>query len=356
MVFMRLHWFLPTGGDSRYVGAVTVTEGRTAASAVRPPSVDYLSQVARAAESSGFDAVLTPVGIGCEDPWVLCAAVAQHTSTLRFLVAFRPGFASPTLLAQQAATFQRMTGDRLLLNVVTGGDPVEQRMYGDALEHDARYARTAEHLEALDRLFAGEPFDLHGQHLDLEGARLTLAAPKPPVYFGGASPAAERVAARWADTYLTWGEPPAMVRERVERVQKLAADEGRELSFGIRLHVIARDTPEEAWREADRLLEAMDPAAIAAAQERYSRMDSVGQARMTALHGGTAASLQISPNLWAGAGLVREGAATALVGSYEQVAERLDEYRRLGFAEAILSGWPHLEEAYRVGEQVAPLL
>jgi alkanesulfonate monooxygenase len=353
---MRLHWFLPTGGDSRQVGAVTVTEGRTAAAAARAPSVDYLTQVARAAEASGFDAVLTPVGIGCEDPWVSCASVAQHTSRLRFLVAFRPGFASPTLLAQQAATFQHMTGDRLMLNVVTGGDPVEQRMYGDQLDHDDRYARTAEHLEALDRLFTREPFDLRGRHLQLEGARLTLDAPKPPVYFGGASPAAERVAARWADTYLTWGEPPAMVRERVERLQKLAADDGRELSFGIRLHVIARATAEEAWREAQRLVDGMDPSAIAAAQARYARMDSVGQARMTALHGGTAESLEISPNLWAGAGLVREGASTALVGSYEQVAERLTEYRDIGFGEAILSGWPHLEEAYNVGENVAPLL
>jgi alkanesulfonate monooxygenase len=100
----------------------------------------------------------------------------------------------------------------------------------------------------------------------------------------------------------------------------------------------------------------MDPSAIAAAQARYARMDSVGQARMTALHGGSTSSLEISPNLWAGAGLVREGAATALVGSHEQVAERLDEYRQIGFGEAILSGWPHLEEAYNVGENVAPLL
>lgn len=353
---MRLHWFLPTGGDSRYVGAVTVTEGRTAAASSRPATVEYLSQVARAAEASGFDAVLTPVGAGCEDPWVLCASVAQHTTSLGFLVAFRPGFVSPLLLAQQAATFQKMTGDRLLLNVVTGGDPVEQRSYGDFLDHDARYARTDEYLEVLDRLFTGEPFDFRGEHLHLEGAHLKLPTARPDVYFGGASPAAEKVAAQRADTYLTWGEPPAMVRERVDRMQKKAADEGRQLSFGIRLHVIARRTPEEAWGEAQRLLDGMELSAIHAAQERYKRMDSVGQARMTSLHQGSAESLEISPNLWAGAGLVREGAATALVGSYEQVAERLAEYRDLGFDQAILSGWPHLEEAYNVGENVAPLL
>jgi alkanesulfonate monooxygenase len=354
---MRLHWFLPTGGDSRHVGAATVLEGRSAHAVTRPATVAYLGQVARAAEDAGFEAVLTPVGSGCEDPLVLCAAVAQHTTSLKYLVAFRPGFVLPTLLAQQAATFQRMTGDRLLLNVVTGGDPAEQRAYGDFLDHDARYDRTGEFLQVLDRMWSGEPFDHAGTHFTVEGAGLKLPPTTAPrIYFGGASPAAEKVAVQHADTYLTWGEPPAMVRERVERLQKAAAESGRELDFGIRLHVIARDTPEEAWREADRLLAGMDPTAIRAAQDRYARMDSVGQARMASLHGGSADSLEISPNLWAGVGLVREGAATALVGSYEQVAERLAEYRELGFSEAILSGWPHLEEAYRVGENVLPLL
>ncbi|MCU1595407.1 MAG: Alkanesulfonate monooxygenase [Frankiales bacterium] len=354
---MQLHWFLPTGGDSRHVGSATVLEGRTAAAVKRAPTVEYLGQVARAAEAAGFESVLTPVGAGCEDPLVLCAAVAQHTTTLKFLVAFRPGFVLPSLLAQQAATFQRLTGDRLLLNVVTGGDPVEQRAYGDFLGHDERYERTGEFLEVLDRMWSGDPFDHRGKHFQLEGAGLKLPPTTAPrIYFGGASPAAEKVAVARADTYLTWGEPPAMVRERVERVQKAAADAGKELRLGIRLHVIARRTPEEAWVEADRILAGMSPEAIRASQDRYARMDSVGQARMASLHGGSADGLEIAPNLWAGVGLVREGAATALVGSYEQVAERLVEYRDLGFDEAILSGWPHLEEAYNVGENVAPLL
>jgi alkanesulfonate monooxygenase len=124
--------------------------------------------------------------------------------------------------------------------------------------------------------------------------------------------------------------------------------------------VISRDTPEEAWAEADRMLAGMPASAIAATQERFARMDSVGQARMTALHGGSAGngarSLEVAPNLWAGIGLVREGAATALVGSHEQVAERIEEYARSGFDEFILSGYPHLEEAWRVGEEVLPLV
>jgi alkanesulfonate monooxygenase len=205
-------------------------------------------------------------------------------------------------------------------------------------------------------MWDGEPFDHHGSHYEVEAGQLRLDAPRPPLYFGGASPAAERVAARRADVYLSWGELPAAVAERIDRIRTLADQAGREIRFGVRLHVISRDTTHEAWREADRLLDVMDPVAIADAQARFARMDSVAQAAMTALHGGSRDALSVAPNLWAGIGLVREGAATALVGSHEEVAERLDEYHRLGCDEFVLSGYPHLEEAYRVGECVLPLV
>lgn len=358
---MEAHWFLPTRGDGRDVGPATTDRGHNAAALARRPTLGYLGSVAAAAEQAGFTAVLTPTGSGCEDAWVTCAALAATTSRLEFLVAFRPGFLLPTLAAQQAATFQRLSGGRLRLNVVTGGDPVEQRAYGDFLDHDARYARTAEFLEVLRRCFTGERFDFAGEHVRVEGAGLTTPVDDvPPVYLGGASGPAEDVSARLVDTYLTWGEPPSMVRERLDRVREKAAAAGRSLRFGIRLHVVSRDTPEQAWAEADRMLAGMPAAAIAATQDRFARMDSVGQARMASLHRGSAGdgarSLEVSPGLWAGIGLVREGAATALVGSHEQVAERIAEYAELGFEEFVLSGYPHLEEAWRVGEQVLPLL
>jgi alkanesulfonate monooxygenase len=347
------HWFLPTSGDGDQVGAATVTAG--AAEHVRAASLDYLIQVATAAESAGFQAALTPVGSGCPDPWVVCSAVAARTGRLRLLVAVRAGFALPTLVAQQAQAFQLIADGRLAINIVTGGDPAEQRAYGDFLSHDERYDRTDEFMQILRRSFAGVPFDFAGAHYRLEqgGLKSTLDS-VPPLYFGGASPAAERVAARQADVYLLWGEPPEAIAERVHRMRALTAAQNRSVRFGIRLHVIARPTADEAWAEADRLLGGMDAERIAAAQARFARMDSVGQARMTALHGGRAGSLQISPNLWAGIGLVREGAGTALVGGYDEVAQRIDEYASLGLDEFILSGWPHLEEAYRVGEHVLP--
>jgi alkanesulfonate monooxygenase len=185
--------------------------------------------------------------------------------------------------------------------------------------------------------------------------------PMPVVYFGGSSPAAGPVAARYVDVYLTWGEPPAQVEKKIAWLRSLAQAEGRTLRFGIRLHVISRDSEKEAWAEADRLLADLDPADIATAQEVLRKSESVGQDRMRILHsgyrnGGSAGDLEIYPNLWAGVGLVRGGAGTALVGSHEQVAERIEEYASLGIEEFIFSGYPHLEEAYWFGEGVLPEL
>jgi alkanesulfonate monooxygenase len=244
-----------------------------------------------------------------------------------------------------------------LINIVTGGDSYEQRRFGDWLSHDERYARTDEFLKILRGAWSEEPFDFEGWHYSMKGATVSARPePVPEIFFGGASAVAEDVAARNVDVYLLWGEPPAMARDRIRRVRAKAEAEGRFVRFGMRLHVITRDTEREAWAEADRLLGTMDPALIEAAQKLLTRSESVGQQRMVSLHGGRREDLEVSPNLWAGIGLVRPGAGTALVGSHEQVAERIFEYHELGLDEFILSGHPHLEEAYAVGEGVLPLV
>ena len=355
---LTLHWFLPTNGDGRQLvggGHALGTDG--SAGVLRDATIPYLTQVAQAAEQVGFTGALTPTGTWCEDAWLTTAMLVARTERLKFLVAFRPGFLSPTLAAQQAATFQRHSGGRLLLNIVTGGESREQRAYGDFLDKDARYRRTAEFLAVVRALWRGETVDLRGEHVHVEGAFLDrLPDPVPPVYFGGSSAAAGEVAAEHADVYLTWGEPPDQVREKIAWVRGLAAARGRTLRFGIRLHVITRDTAEAAWSHARSLLAALDPARIASVQAALAESESEGQRRMRALHGGSAADLEIAPNLWAGVGLVRGGAGTALVGSHSDVADRIAEYHALGIDEFVLSGYPHLEEVYWVGEGVLPEL
>jgi alkanesulfonate monooxygenase len=358
---VSLHWFLPTNGDSRsdlsLGNAVGVSGSRVAEPAGdRAPDIGYMGQIARSAEQLGFDAALTPTSSWCEDAWVMAAALSQVTERFRFLVAFRPGLTSPTLAAQMAATLQRVSGGRLLLNVVTGGDDAEQRRFGDYLDKEARYARAAEFLQIVRELWSGHPVDFAGEYLSVQDARIVPAATWPEIYFGGSSAAAVEVAAAHADVYLTWGEPPAQVAEKLDRVRAAAERHGREPRFGIRLHAITRDTAAEAWHEAERLLAGLAPEQIERAQAVQRASQSEGQRRMSALHGGQTDQLEVSPNLWAGVGLVRGGAGTALVGSHEQVCDRIAEYHELGIDEFILSGYPHLEEAYRVGEGLIPVL
>ncbi|MFJ9870565.1 LLM class flavin-dependent oxidoreductase [Streptomyces sp. NPDC101165] len=352
------HWFLPTNGDSRHVVGGGHGTPATASGRDRLPTVAHLSQIARAAEDLGFVGALTPTGAWCEDAWLTTAMVSQHTERLKFLVAFRPGFVSPTLAAQMASTYQRQTGGRLLLNVVTGGESHEQRAFGDFLDKDDRYRRTGEFLHIVRALWEGKSVDLRGEHLQVEDAELArVPDPVPEVYFGGSSPVAGEVAAQHVDVYLTWGEPPAQVAGKSAWIRELAAERGRTLRFGIRLHVITRDTAEQAWAEAGRLLAGFDTETVKSVQAGLARSESEGQQRMLALHGGgNRDGLEIHPNLWAGIGLVRGGAGTALVGSHEEVAERIKEYAALGIEEFVLSGHPHLEEAYWFGEGVLPRL
>ncbi|MFT4088345.1 MAG: LLM class flavin-dependent oxidoreductase [Gordonia sp. (in: high G+C Gram-positive bacteria)] len=362
---LTLHWFLPTYGDSRSIvgGGHGLDAG--AARSDRDASIGYLSSIARAAEDFGFTAALTPAGAWCEDAWLTTAMVARETDRLGFLVAFRPGLVSPTLAAQMASTFSKHAPGRILLNVVTGGEPAEQRAYGDTLDKAARYARTDEFLTIVRGLWRGETVTFHGEHLGVDAARLqSVPLPAPPIYFGGSSPEAGPVAARHSDVYLTWGEPLDAVAAKIEWIRGLAREQGRTVRFGIRLHVITRDTSAEAWSEAGKLLGALDEKTVTAAQEGLARSESTGQAAMRALHSEHRANgtwrdphaLEIAPNLWAGVGLVRGGAGTALVGSHSEVADRIAEYAALGIDEFVLSGYPHLEELYWFGEGVVPQL
>jgi alkanesulfonate monooxygenase len=347
---MQLLWFLPTHGDGRYLASSTGGRALT---------FDYLQQVAQAADQLGYWGMLLPTGRSCEDSWVVGSAVAPATRNLRFLIALRPGLVSPVMGARMAAALDRATNGRLLINVVTGGDPVELKGDGLWLQHDERYVMTAEFLEIWRRVMSGEAVNFKGQHYHVEDARLAfhpVQQPYPPLWFGGSSPAGIDVAAEHCDVYLTWGEPPADVAAKIATARAAAEKRGRRFSFGLRLHIIVRETRAAAWDAANDLIRYVDDKVIADAQKVFARYDSVGQQRMAALHGGNRGKLEISPDLWAGVGLVRGGAGTALVGDADTVAARLLEYQALGIDNFILSGYPHLEEAYRVAELLFPRL
>ncbi|MFL6631864.1 MAG: FMNH2-dependent alkanesulfonate monooxygenase [Massilia sp.] len=350
----NVFWFIPTHGDSRYLGT---------SKGARPVDADYTRQIAVAADTLGYDGVLLPTGRSCEDAWVVASSLIHATRKLKFLVAIRPGLSTPGLSVRMASTFDRLSNGRLLINVVTGGDQAELEADGVFADHETRYEISDEFIRIWRAALAGEGgddgFHFAGKHLTVKGARTLyppVQKPYPPLYFGGSSEAAHELAAEQMDVYLTWGEPPAAVAAKIADIRARAAKHGRTVKFGIRLHVIVRETNEEAWAAADKLISHLDDATIAKAQAAFAKMDSVGQRRMAALHGGRRDKLEVSPNLWAGVGLVRGGAGTALVGDPETVAARMREYQDLGIETFILSGYPHLEESYRFAELVFPLL
>lgn len=348
---LDLFWFIPVSGDGSYLGT---TEGH------RPSDFPYLKQIAQAADRLGFSGVLIPTGRNCDDPWITAAALIPLTERLRFLLALRPATVSPTYAARQAAALDRISGGRFLVNIVAGGNPGELAGDGIHLGHDERYDHAAEFLQVYSRLLEGETVDFAGRHVTVKGAKQefpTVQQPRPPIWFGGSSDAGIEVATDHTDTYLTWAEPLEQVRDKIEAVRARATAKGRTLNYGLRVHLIVRETDEEAWAAAEKLISKLPDAAIEAAQKKFAEeSDSIGQKRMSVLHGGKRDGLEIAPNLWAGVGLVRGGAGTALVGSPRTVAKRLREYQALGISTIIASGYPHLEEAYKVAELLFPAL
>jgi len=353
---MKLFWFIPTHGDGRYLGT---------SYGARPLDFSYLKQIACAVDNLGFYGALLPTGRACEDAWITAASLIPETRRMRFLVAIRPGLISPSLAARMTATFDRLSDGRLLINVVTGGDPVELAGDGLFLEHERRYELTDEFLEIWRALLSGAgEVNYEGKYLQVRGGKNLfrgIQQPYPALYFGGSSEVGVAVAAKHIDHYLTWGEPPAQVATKMETVRKEVARWGRSIRFGIRLHVIVRESDDAAWRDAESLISHLSDQTVRAAQRTLARHDSVSQQRMLALQKlsgtrRTRETLEVSPNLWAGVGLVRGGAGTALVGSAETVAARMLEYRELGIETFILSGYPHLEEAFRVTELLFPRL
>ncbi|QKF74419.1 alkanesulfonate monooxygenase [Aliarcobacter faecis] len=355
---LDIFWFIPTFGDNRYLGSKEQ---------LRVSDFDYVKQVAIAVDTLGYDGVLIPTGRSCEDPFVVASSLIGFTQNLKFLVALRPGLLQPALAARISSTLDRFSNGRVAFNLVAGGDKDE--LEGDGLfqDSDERYEVATEFIDLwkdiLKASYEKELVNFDGKHYKTRNSKLLyspIQRPHPPLFFGGSSQKAHELAAQKVDLYITWGETPKAVKAKIDDVKEKALKYGRTLKFGIRLHVIVRESEEEAWEAAQKLISKLDDEKINASQNALQKLDSEGQRLMTALTNGgkarTREELEISPNLWAGIGLVRGGCATALVGSAEIVAQRIQEYVDLGIDTFVFSGYPHLEESFRFAELVFPLL
>ncbi|TDF98120.1 LLM class flavin-dependent oxidoreductase [Paenibacillus piri] len=351
-------WFIPTTGDGRYVGVPAERESTTA----------YMVQVAQAAERAGYEFTLIPTGGACVDAWVIGSWIAAHTTKLKPLVAMRPGLMNPVLAARMAASLDKLSDGRALINVVTGHYAEDLKAMGDALydRHDDRYNRTREFLEVVKGVWQEQGFDYEGEHYQVTGGSCqppVVQSPHPPLYFGGSSPAGKRVAAEVADVYLMWIEPLEWIQSQIEEMKgylhELAERKGvkRSLRYGLRAQVIVRETEEEAWKQAEEIISKASPEVKAAAEQRHANTDATNQRRQIELFQQSKASNHIiGPNLWSGLSAIRGGGAVAFVGTPDQVSDRILEFYDLGVTTFILSGYPHLEEAQTTGDLLLPLV
>lgn len=372
----QFHWRIPIHGDKGDLGSHQLNRGtwgshdhhNLAPSVIGgqsddTPYHDYLLQVAKAAEISGFDGALIPSFPNTEDPWVIASSIARHTRTLRFMIAYQPMWFDPLQAAKASASLQRLSGGRLLFNIITGGGGPAQLWWGDRIAHDDRYVRTTEFLDVFKGVWNGGPFSYEGKFFQVENAELLppLAGQRwPEMYFVGSSDAALAAQGKHADFDLTHLEPEHLLVRKFDRVRELASKDGRTVKPAVRFNIIARRTPEEAWAVVRRAWEKVDwnaREALFASRRRGdspARPGSDWQIRPTR---NTPIEDLIIDDLWGGFGtLGHQGSPLGFVGSYEQAAERIDRFIRLGVGGFVLSSVPALEEAFHVGEEVLPLV
>lgn len=343
---LDLLWFCQLAADGEFLGA----------GPLRRPTLPYMTSLVETAAEMGFTSLLTATNYHAEhDAWTASVATLARTNGAGLLIAVRPGMFHPAIFAKMAATAATLFPGRVQINVVTGSNPAENAMYGDHETHDTRYARTHEFVALLRRLWTESVVNHDGQFYQCNAAVLE---PKPnppiPIYVGGHSAPAQQLAAELADVYLVWADTIAGVEARLATMRAQVARTGRNVRFGLRCHVIVRETESEAWAAAERLISRIDPATRAAFLAAAASPDSEGQRRQIALSSGP--SLVVEDNLWAGVGLARTGVGLAIVGDPAQVEAKLRAYQALGISTFILSGYPHLEECRRFGELVMPRL
>ena len=344
-------WFCVLQNDGEYLGTKELPP--------RKPTLEYISSLIDTAGEMGFSSLLTATNYhSMLENYTAAIAALARTKGAGLLIAVRPGMFDAAMYAKMVATAQNLFPGRVRVNIVTGSSPAENAMYGDFEPHEQRYERTREFMQLLRKFWTTDgPINYQSERFHYVGAVLEPKPVQPiPLYFGGASEPAMRIAAELADCYLLWGEPLAMLKTRIARMKELEQEFGRTVKLGLRTHVVVRETEEEAIVAANRMISKIDPAVRENFMKSYAKVDSTGQGNQikilqSALEKG---DLFIEPNLWAGVGMARSGVGVAIVGSPEQVAAKIRGYQDIGIDTFIFSGYPHLDECRRFGELVMP--
>ncbi|MGZ0178121.1 MAG: LLM class flavin-dependent oxidoreductase [Acidimicrobiales bacterium] len=314
----------------------------------------HCRDIALTADRNGFDNILLPSGYALGiDSTAFAAGIAPQVEQISLLLAVRMGEMWLPQLARQLGTIDQMLDGRLTINIISSDIP------GEALESAPRYQRTLEWMRVLRQLLDGESIDFHGDFVDLEldPPRIrTVSGTCPPFYFGGFSPAAKETAAAAADVFLTWPDTVASVGETIQDMTERAERHNRELKYGLRSHVIVRETEAEARSAADRLISRLDPDTGEAIRQKSLDTASVGVSRQSELRDGADNDGYVEANLWTGVGKARSGAGAAIVGDPDQVAAKLAAYQDVGVEAFILSGYPHIAECDLFAEHVLPQL
>jgi alkanesulfonate monooxygenase len=344
-------WYIPNQVEPGHRGDDAVPDHN---------SLDRLTELAELTERHGWGGALLGTGWGRPDTLTVATALAARTTSFQPLVAIRPGYWQPAHFASASTTLDQLSGGRLLINIVSGQDNLAA--YGESEgDQAARYSRTKEFLQLVRRLWTEENVTFAGEHFSVTGSTVATrpvareGRPHPRLYFGGASPAAERVAATDADVQLFWGEPLDGIAERIDRLKGLTAELGREhapLEFGLRITTLVRDTTDQAWADAEAKVAKMAESTTYRDERRFT---AVGQQRLLELadRGEVLDDiLYTAPGKYGGGG----AGTTWLVGSPQDVAKALRKYQDLGITHFILSDTPYREEIIRVGDQLLPLL
>lgn len=316
---------------------------------------DYVRLLAQAHEWGGFDRVLVAYHSTAPDALLLASQVAAVTDRLGLMIAHRTGFTAPTVAARQFATLDQLSGGRVAIHAISGGDDRDLARDGDHLTKDARYARTREFLDILRLSWtATEPFDYAGDHYRVaQGFSEVKPVDAIPVYFGGASPAALEVAGRHADTYALWGETQAQVRELIGRVRAAAAPHGRAPRFSLSVRPILAETEARAWERAEDILARTRRLRAAKGVGPAAPPQNEGSRRLLAA---ASAGPRLDERLFTAiaAETGAAGNSTALVGTAEQVADALRDYHDLGVRTFLIRGFDPLEDAIQYGRDLLP--